>query len=413
MNTITVVDACMGRGKTSAVIRYMNEHKSEKRFMYITPFLTEVDRICSGCGFTQPAQPEDDTSSKSIELKILLRDGTNVAITHSLFYLLDDEGLEIIRNKHYTLVVDESVCFIRKCDLTPNDTKLICSSLATVDENGRVVWKDNIYTGKFSEEKALALSGSLYRSGNTLLCVTHPNIVTSFDDIIILTYLFGGQYQKTYFEHFGFEYRIVGVEKDEKGFFISDKPDCPPPMDYRSLINIVDNPRMNGVGQERNALSKNWYRARRQDSLEIVALRKGMHNFFGNMTDSTSGTRLWTCYKDDIDKLTGKSGRYRGSFLQIGARATNEYKDRTDIAYMVNRFVDPMVKNVFGEKAANISQEDFALGEMLQWIWRSAIRDGKPINLYLPSARMRSLLTDWIDKMEKGATTDEKSAEMV
>ncbi len=51
---ITIVDARMGRGKSSAAIRYMNENKGKKRFLYITPYLKEVDRICEQCDFEQP-----------------------------------------------------------------------------------------------------------------------------------------------------------------------------------------------------------------------------------------------------------------------------------------------------------------------------------------------------------------------
>ena len=50
-----------------------------------------------------------------------------------------------------------------------------------------------------------------------------------------------------------------------------------------------------------------------------------------------------------------------------------------------------------------MDQDGYALSEMLQWIWRSAIRDGKEINLYIPSKRMRTLLTDWIDETSQGA----------
>ena len=35
-------------------------------------------------------------------------------------------------------------------------------------------------------------------------------------------------------------------------------------------------------------------------------------------------------------------------------------------------------------------------------IWRSAIRDGKPINLYIPSKRMRELLINWINNTYQG-----------
>lgn len=33
---------------------------------------------------------------------------------------------------------------------------------------------------------------------------------------------------------------------------------------------------------------------------------------------------------------------------------------------------------------------------LLQWMWRSQIRNGKPIDIYIPSERMRELLNNWI-----------------
>ena len=43
-----------------------------------------------------------------------------------------------------------------------------------------------------------------------------------------------------------------------------------------------------------------------------------------------------------------------------------------------------------------IDQDTFALAEILQWIWRSAIRNGEPINLCILSPRMRELFLDWL-----------------
>lgn len=61
MNSVTVVDARMGRGKSSAAIRYMNRHKATKKFLYITPYLNEVNRICEQCDFDQS---DSDTMSQ-------------------------------------------------------------------------------------------------------------------------------------------------------------------------------------------------------------------------------------------------------------------------------------------------------------------------------------------------------------
>ncbi len=43
---VKVVDAICGAGKTTAAINYINHpSNSGERFMYVTPYLTEVQRI--------------------------------------------------------------------------------------------------------------------------------------------------------------------------------------------------------------------------------------------------------------------------------------------------------------------------------------------------------------------------------
>ena len=69
---------------------------------------------------------------------------------------------------------------------------------------------------------------------------------------------------------------------------------------------------------------------------------------------------------------------------------------------MVNRFIDPNLMKFFAERNIKLDADSFALSEMLQWIWRSAIRDDKPINLYIPSKRMRELLINWINDTYQG-----------
>ena len=55
---IQVCDAIMGTGKSSAAITYMNEHQNEK-FIYITPYLEEADRIKKGCKAMHFVEPSD------------------------------------------------------------------------------------------------------------------------------------------------------------------------------------------------------------------------------------------------------------------------------------------------------------------------------------------------------------------
>lgn len=399
---IKVVDAMMGRGKTTAAINYMTKCGEEKRFLYITPFLSEVDRICEQCDFDQP---ESDHETKLSELKRMLRHGKNIASTHSLFYLLDDEAMKLIQGKTYSIIIDESINTVQHVPVTKRDREIILSYLADLEEDGRVVWREEDYVGKYTGYKELADSKSLYALDTTFISVLNPDVLRVFDEVIMMTYMFGGQYQKAYLDFFGFDYKICGVSDDGRSF--TDQPDRPPNIDYKSMIHIVTDRKMNEIGDGTFALSKAWYERRGRNNEEMRTLRNNMNTFFRRRTESSSHRCLWTCFKSDAPKLYGDKNRFASSFLQTFARASNAYRDRDIVAYMVNRFVDPNIAKFFASHDIQVDADEFALGEMLQWIWRSAIRDGKPIDLYIPSRRMRELLIGWIESLNNGGDASE------
>lgn len=404
---ITIVDARMGRGKSSAAIRYMNRYKGSKCFLYITPYLTEVDRVCEKCDFEEP---DCDYMSKSNQLKELMRKRCNIASTHSLFSIMDSEALSLAREQGYSLIVDESLSVIQSVSVSPRDKQIIIESLATIDEDNRVHWNEADYEGKFEGYKAMADAGTLYYCGGTMYEVMSPDRLEVFDEIFMLTYMFDGQFQKAYLDFFGFEYNIVGVERDEAGYYFSNRPDEPPNIDYSGLIHIVGlaggaDTKMNVVGDGRTSLSASWFKQRNKDNEDIKCLRGHMRNFFDRKTKSSAGRRLWTTYRDSREWMYGPRNRYASNFLSLNARATNAHKDADCVAYLVNRFIDPNIAKFFAAKDIIIDPEQFALSEMLQFIWRSAIRDDKPINLYIPSRRMRSLLLDWIQQTSNGGNT--------
>tara|TARA_B100000963_G_scaffold245810_1_gene215189 strand:- start:274 stop:444 length:171 start_codon:yes stop_codon:yes gene_type:complete len=37
-----------------------------------------------------------------------------------------------------------------------------------------------------------------------------------------------------------------------------------------------------------------------------------------------------------------------------------------------------------------------ALTELIQWVWKSRVRKGQPITVYLSSPRMRQLMEEWL-----------------
>ena len=134
---------------------------------------------------------------------------------------------------------------------------------------------------------------------------------------------------------------------------------------------------------------------------------------------------LWTCPKQYYEKLKGKGyicvrrlnqeerqlseteqekiKKKLSCFLSSNAKATNDYKDRSVLAYCVNMFLNPYIKKYFVKKNTKdgtqieVNEELFALSCMLQWIYRSQIRDGKSITVYIPSKRMCDLLRRWLN----------------
>ena len=84
---IKVIDSMMGSGKTTWAMNYMNSNL-DKRFIYITPYLHEAQRIVTLCPHLCIRQPEE-LPTKQAHFIRLLKDGANVAISHELFMRLE------------------------------------------------------------------------------------------------------------------------------------------------------------------------------------------------------------------------------------------------------------------------------------------------------------------------------------
>ena len=104
-------------------------------------------------------------------------------------------------------------------------------------------------------------------------------------------------------------------------------------------------------------------------------------------------------FKEYKDIIKGKG--YTNAFVPINIRATNDYKDTIAVAYIANRYMKPTLKHFFESENINVDEDGYALSEMIQFIYRSAIRDGKPITIYIPSKRMRNLLKNWINEKDE------------
>ena len=414
---VHVCDMPMGTGKSSAAITYMNANPS-KRFIYVTPYLDETERIVSSCtgNFVMPSDENHATQfNKSDDILSLIRNNCNIATTHQLFTMLSDEAIEEIRGRNYTIILDEVLDTFFKSDISPSDFKILRDSgwLQVVPTSTGIEYvydidnaPDKYRGGKFREFFTMARCHRLCEiptnsdEEHALYCWgLQRNLFACADEVFVLTFMFDGSVMRSYMKINNIEYDSIGVRYDEllhKYTFVSDTTLPSSFVNDLNKIHIYDNARSNLIGDKKTALSFNWYKraaAREQDKIDRVG--KNVYNFFRYARHAQASDCLWTC----PIKASKYMDRYGKQFLAFNARATNKYANVHNLAYCINVFCDPDISNYMKSCGAEIDADAYALSCLIQWVWRSAIRNGEDIYLYLPSARMRNLFEEWRSKL--------------
>lgn len=440
---ITVIDSIMGSGKTQAMYQMIRNHP-EKSFMIVTPYLKTIqDAKNAGLDIHEP---EHKGKTKLGDLKYLLSHGYNIGCTHSLFLDVDNDVWALIRDGRYTLFIDEALDVVKPindliCNIGYQAKKgtakfLLNAGIIKVDNYCRVTWcgasEDEDYEYRYLEP--LVKTGNvLCVDGQLFLWMFPPQIFSAFDDIYILTYLFEGSVFDAYLKIHDLKYKLGGVSGQygsKEGFsFTGYRNDVEQRKKLKELIHIYEGV-ANSFGEKWNNLSDTWYSDATATDLEAV--KNGFNTFYKKVKFAKGAKDkrvMWTAYKRERDtlringakyirKLTSEENRAMNAdpdykdqelnklrcFVSCNAKATNDYADRQVLAYLINRFYHPKLKNFFtNTHNIRLNQDRFALSEMIQWIWRSSIRrhdlpnEQREIDLYIPSRRMRSLMEKWLD----------------
>lgn len=407
---ITVIDSVMGSGKTTAAINYINNLPDDQRFIFVTPYLKEVTRIMES-STKKIYEPYHEEHRKLLGFRTLLTEQKNIVTTHSLFNMMEDEDISLLEEGNYICFIDEVLNCIspyepwkdkEKSEKKFNefDVKYIAETLCTRGSDNILRWNTPSYfNGAFDDERKLIESSRLaYSFDGSLLQVFPFSFLKAFKKVFVLTYLFEGSMMASCFKYFGIQYTysyITGDSLENLTFTEDENLKREYLVDYRELIHILESPKLNEIGQDRYSLTVNWF-ANRATKEEIEQLGKNMRNAFLSMPNSKSSKCLWTtfaAYEEDVSR-----GRYAKCFAPVNAKASNEWADRNAVAYLANRFMNTKVASFFNGAGVPINNDMFALSEMIQFIWRSSIRRGEPISIYIPSSRMRSLLKGWIEK---------------
>lgn len=416
--TIKICDSIMGSGKSSAAINYMNANPN-KKFIYITPFLGEAARIRDACPelhFVEPSNKLPEYGFRKYNhIKSLFRDGENITSTHALFDRFSYEMIEDIRRHQYTLIIDEDVECLSKCSTIRTDdiNDQIALGRAVRCGEGYIQFQNyENYHGSMREVMDLCEERELIDmcpdgdSFTSLFCWVYPRrILKAFREVYLLTYMFPAQTIKWYFDLEGFQYQYIRTAYDGNTYSFTDGEQYVP--DYvshiKEKIHIVGTKRMNHIGEDKHALSSTWYQriSKDPDSESARILRRNLANYFNEIVNYIpTSERMWTTFESGKSIVRGRG--YMRSDTAFNIRATNELRNKRALAYCVNVFINPFEKNYLVGRGVRVDEDAYALSSMVQWIWRSAIRDGGEIWLYIPSSRMRNLLIGWMDSISKG-----------
>lgn len=403
---IMVCDSIMGSGKSQSAIAYMNKYK-DRKFIYITPFLDECERIrrdCPELNFVAPKANAITKGSKIEHTRQLLKAGENVATTHCAFRSYTDDMVEAIKNHKYTLIVDEAVDVLEGAKCKRGDVELLVKAGYLKKEGNIYVPTDEEYDGGYytdlfrrfkSNELTWMPVGT--KSNEYYYWLLPLDILNAFRDVIVLTYLFDASDLKYYFDICKIEFTRIGIQRDGDQFWFVDRPGYIPEYvtELKDKIHIVQTEKMLEQYYKKTALSQSWLSSHAE---ERERLKKNLYNFFNYQCRETpTKDKLWSTYKSAFDYLKGAG--YHRRYLVFNSKATNAYRNCTCLAYCVNLFEHKRKINFFAQYGIKYDEDKAALSTMIQWIWRSAIRDGKPITIYIPSYRMRKLLLDWMDEL--------------
>lgn len=391
----------MGSGKTSAAINLMNT-KQDRQFIFITPFLDEVRRIKENCADRHFTEPYYNSKKNKLEsLKDLLAEKRNIASTHALFKKYDEYTKSLIRAGHYTLIMDEVADVIETVAVGDYDLQIMLKyGFITVDDHDRVYWQDENYPANNAWSdcvKTIQSGHVIMNNGKLMLWLFPVDVFEAFDEVIVLTHMFDAQVQRYYYDMHNQEYEYIGVNSQYQFCSKSEMHiDC---SWLKEKVHILDEDKMNEIGDNQYALSVSWFEreAHVRGAPNIARLKANAENAVRQKWNASSKEILWSTFKGQKQRLAGRG--YTKGFLEYNARATNRYRDRRYLIYMVNVFFHVDIKNYFSGYGITVLEDRYALSVMLQWLWRSAIRDGKPIWIYIPSARMRNLLNEWIDNL--------------
>ncbi|SEJ44494.1 hypothetical protein SAMN05421762_1551 [Pseudooceanicola nitratireducens] len=415
-----IIDRACGTGKTTEMLASL---QPDRKYLLVTPSLTEIDRFIKDApDYVEIAAPKEGQGPKLIQLEKLLEQGHSVAITHKLFFMT-------LRLAHlmtdYEIIVDEApnpVTCITTIDADAFNEAVVGGGYATICPETRQVhptmkwikWQremfDNdgepIYSSKLHPDiYKPAIQGQLHVGESGIFAVATPNqVLLAGRSLTVMTFLSEGTYIRAYLD-------MLAQSHPKAAFTVIEET----PIDWRMQAREL-------VAVEELALPKHVSlsfsrQTRRSTDTTCKSIGSALKNLLYRRWKGVERTNIiLTCARDKW--FEDRKGRYAGQWAKYSrmfgrdygkdgvqwlpnkTRGTNDYKYASHAIYLYSMSPNPMVQNFLGVSGQGFADR-YALAEMVQWIWRTRVRDGLPVVVAIPDKRMRTIFEGWLNNTDE------------
>lgn len=434
-----VVDAVMGTGK-SKWVQLTIQANPPGRYIVVLPTLEQLESYEKKLQNLEGLVSLRKGTAKKERFNSVIMDATTILITHSLFEeYLDGESFELILQGKWKLIMDEVVTAFEPVEVTDIDILGMCTAgalEACAVKPGIELLRHDPKTFQYfkTEKKGTAsalhqgvlresLIKDLYRftcdSGSSYYTFAlQERRLSVFDEVVIMTYPF----KNTDLDYW---FRIKGIAVDHLNLKRTTKTESLNDFEleahtgeysgrrFKHLIEFIEPPVVRG--RKRYGLGyydfsseamKTTFNPKKKDK-KSLSIRKSVRNDVrstlrnGRMVEPDGF--MFTCGKNAIpsfcDPKHGLPKSFIGNdtFVPFNATATNKLNHKKYLAYLYNVFPFPSIQQAIRAYGLDYDADRWALYILIQWIWRSAIREGEKIYLYLPSRRMRDILEAWLN----------------
>ena len=430
---IYLVDEIMSSGKSHWMLNKMKEWNDSgkfKQFVYLSPLLTEVGGVkCNQTNkyldgriqrqlpemrFKYPIPLKGSKKQHSLEL---LHQGKNIAATHNLFLNLDSSSSEIIKDYDNILVIDECLDAYKQFKgISKKSLALLIEQgiFSVDDESLKLVYhrEKDLFPDdnwEFSELIKLSEAGCIFFVNGELLVWEYPvSILSAFNEVWVLTYLFEGSFMSAWCKINGIEVVRVKPElhrsTEEVKAYIKD------------CIEVIVTPSLKNI--EKYSYSQFWWGNSAVESV-VEKIRKAVESCVRITKAKTENILVtcpkanWTTDSDEYDDYVSEKGKIkkrplikgkgfsRADWLYSDARATNDYSNKSVLIYLIGKNPNTVLWNFCHSKGVDLDKELYAIASMVQWIFRGSVRKKEKMYLIMPSKEMRDLYFKWLETSDE------------